>query len=74
MARFAIKHKPTGKFLYEDEGGSFLVNETESFFTFGNKEQADELFKFFIDNNKNNMVNIILTFYFPSQEKVVKSL
>jgi hypothetical protein len=26
---FALKHKPTGKYLYEDEGGSFLIDEKD---------------------------------------------
>lgn len=42
--RYAIKHIPTGKFFYEDEGGAFLLDEDESIITFGKKEKADELF------------------------------
>ena len=50
MERFAIKHVPTGKFLYEDEGGSFLVDENEAFVTFGKKEEADEVFSYYEDS------------------------
>lgn len=31
MAKYAIKHKPTGKYFYEDEGGSFLVEKEQLF-------------------------------------------
>ena len=40
--RYAIKHKPTGKFYYEDEGGSFLLEETDAFITFGRREDAED--------------------------------
>ena len=43
MARYAIKHKPTGKFFYEDEDGTFLVNEDNAFITFDKKSDADEM-------------------------------
>ena len=49
MTRYAIKHKPTGKFLYEDEGGSFLVDESEGFISYGDKKLADELFDCYDD-------------------------
>jgi hypothetical protein len=49
MKRFAIKHKPSGKFLYEDEGGAFLVDESDAFVTFGNKKDADEMFNYLED-------------------------
>ena len=49
MTRFAIKHKPTGKFLYEDEGGSFLVEEKEGFISFGDKIVADEMLSYISD-------------------------
>ena len=36
--RYAIKHKPTGKFVYEDlEIGIFLVEEEGAFVTYGKK-------------------------------------
>jgi hypothetical protein len=44
MERFAIKHKPTGKFLHQDEVGTWLVEESDSFVTFGDKKAADEIF------------------------------
>jgi hypothetical protein len=44
MTRYAIKHKPTGKFFYEDDGGTFLVEEDEAFITFGKKTDADEMY------------------------------
>ena len=50
MPRFAIKHKPTGKFLHEDEGGSFLLDETKAFVTFGNKKEADQIFDLYLDD------------------------
>ena len=43
MKRYAIKHKPTGKFLHEDEGGAFLVDEVEGFISFGDKSKVDEI-------------------------------
>ena len=49
MTRFAIKHKPTGKFLYEDEWGSFLVEEKEGFISFGDKIVADEMLSYISD-------------------------
>ncbi len=42
--RYAIKHTPTGKFYYEDEGGAYLVDENDSFITYGSKEEAEEMF------------------------------
>jgi hypothetical protein len=48
--RYAIKHIPTGKFLYEDEGGSFLVDESEGFITYGDKEKAEQLFKYYAED------------------------
>lgn len=47
--RYAIKHNPTGKFLYEDEGGVFLVPEEESFLTYGNRRSAEEQFSLMFD-------------------------
>jgi hypothetical protein len=41
--RYAIKHKPTNTFLYEDEGGAFLIPEEEAFITFGRKLDAEEM-------------------------------
>jgi len=49
MKRYAIKHKPTGKFLHEDVGGPFLVDEVEGFISFGDKSQVDEI----LDDIKN---------------------
>jgi hypothetical protein len=43
MTRYAIKHIPTSKFYYEDEGGVFLLDKEEGFITWGKKEQADEI-------------------------------
>ena len=44
--KYAIKHKSSGKFLYEDtEVGTSLVNE--GFITWSNKKLADEYFEFF---------------------------
>jgi hypothetical protein len=51
MERFAIKHKPTGKFLHEDEGGTWLIEESDSFITFGDKKQADEIFSYYCEND-----------------------
>lgn len=44
MARYAIKHIPTGKYWFEDEGGAFLVDKDEGFYTYGNKQEAETLF------------------------------
>ena len=41
--RYAIKHKPTGKFFCEDEGGTFLVDEDDMIMTWGRKSSADEM-------------------------------
>lgn len=41
--RWAIKHIPSGKFYYEDEGGVFLVDENGAFISWGNKPDADEM-------------------------------
>jgi len=40
MKRYAIKHIPTNSFLYEDEGGVFLLDEEEAFITYGKKKDA----------------------------------
>ena len=42
--RYAIKHKPTGKFFYEDEGGTFLIEEKDGFITWGNKKGANKMY------------------------------
>ena len=42
--RYAIKHKPTGKFLDEDlELGIFLVEEEGAFVTYGKKDGAEDM-------------------------------
>jgi hypothetical protein len=41
MARFAIKHIPSGKFYCEDEGGAYLVNEDDGIISWGKKSTAD---------------------------------
>jgi hypothetical protein len=43
MARYAIKHLPTGKFYYEDEEGVFLLDEKEGFVTWGKEEDANDM-------------------------------
>ncbi len=45
--RYAIKHIPSNKFLYENEGVSFLVDESEGFITFGDKTKADKIFSYY---------------------------
>ena len=42
--RFALKHIPTVKFYYSDEGGDFLVDENEGFMTFGRKKELPRNF------------------------------
>lgn len=58
MLRFAIKHLPTGKFFYEDEGGSILVYEDEGFYNWGKKSDADQTFKYIKERTNNG--NLIL--------------
>jgi hypothetical protein len=43
--RYAVKHKPTGKFYTEDEAGGWLLDEKEAFITFGTLEEADQSLK-----------------------------
>lgn len=45
--RFAIKHKPTEKFLQSDEGGTILLDEQEGFFTWGRKSDVDEVLSYY---------------------------
>lgn len=45
--RFAIKHKPTGKFLLSDEVGTILVDRNEGFFTWGRKSDAEEILSYY---------------------------
>jgi hypothetical protein len=45
--RFAIKHKPTGKFLHSDEGGTILLDEQEGFFTWGRKSDVVEVLSYY---------------------------
>lgn len=42
MARWAIKHVPTGKFYCEDEGGSYLVDEDDGIISWGKESVANE--------------------------------
>lgn len=62
--RYAIKHIPTGNFLQEYEGGSFLLEESEGFFTWGRKEDAEKTLSYYDDDEE------ILTEYgnFPVNE------
>ncbi len=46
MARYAVKHKPSGKFFYEDEGGAFLLDEKDGVFSYGRKSDAEEVLKY----------------------------
>lgn len=42
MARYAIKHKPSNKYLYEDdELGALLVDASEGIYSVGDKAKAD---------------------------------
>lgn len=43
MVKYVIKHVPSNKYWYEDEGGGFLVDESAGFFVFNDKELAQEL-------------------------------
>lgn len=45
--RYAIKHIPTGTFFHVDEGGSVLVDETEGFFTWGRKTDAEKVLGYY---------------------------
>ena len=45
--RFAIKHKPTEKFLHSDEGGTVLLDEQGGFFTWGRKSDAIEVLSYY---------------------------
>ena len=54
--RYAIKHEPSGKFYYEDEGGAYLVDEKDGFFTFGEKGEAEEILECMVDQCYNDCV------------------
>lgn len=41
MARWAIKHVPTGKFYCEDEGGSYIVDEEDGIISWGKRDTAE---------------------------------
>lgn len=56
MARYAIKHKKTGKFYYEDEGGVFLLDEDDAFITFGRKKDADEMLNDMIEYSDDGII------------------
>lgn len=56
MARYAIKHKPTGKFLYEDEVSTFLVPEDECFMIFNKKRDADEIYDSIVDYSDDGII------------------
>lgn len=43
MVKYVIKHVPSNKYYYEDEGGSFLIDESESFFVLTTKNSLKNL-------------------------------
>lgn len=50
MKRYAIQHVPSNMFLYEDEGGLFLVDESDAFVSFGREKDAIETLKYVKDS------------------------
>ncbi len=48
--RFAIWHKPTKTFFEENEGGVFLVDESDPFTSFGKRSDAEEALSYIKDS------------------------
>ena len=68
--RFAIQHTPTSKFLYEDEGGLWLLDEEDGIISFGSKKRADEVLSYWIKYNcpDNNGIMLTEDGDFPKEE------
>lgn len=59
--RWAVEHKPTNRFVYEDEGGLFLFSEEDGIFSFGDKKKAEEALKYLKQGYDVNNNGIIVT-------------
>jgi len=60
MARFAIQHEPTKRWLIEDEGGVFLWKTDNFLMTYKTRKMAQEAFddhyKFYCTTIEDNIV------------------
>lgn len=43
MARWAIKHIPTGKYYCEDEGGAYIVDGDEGIISWAKRDTPDQI-------------------------------
>ena len=73
-------HEPTGKFCYEDEGGFFLVDESDAFITFGikilNEEEVSivsEKLKSLSGKELENEIEFLLDYITPNAHQCHKS-
>jgi hypothetical protein len=71
--RFAIQHAPSSKFIYEDEGGIWLVDEEDGLFSFGDKKRAEGALEYLIEAYcfEDNGIMLTEDGDFPKEEFVI---